>query len=101
VLGLTAESRTAYRNFEHGSDFRHEFMESLLQKRWVDQSMAPHLDKLCSQVEVFSAFVTAFVAALSQSGLTQSRPDHYLNTEGWVYLPELSLPVSDTASVEH
>jgi hypothetical protein len=38
-------------------------------------------------VEIFHAFICAYVAALHGSGLTRPRPVGYVEGEGWVILP--------------
>lgn len=92
ILQLNDSLKVDYRNFEKGYATREKFLERLIGSGIVSPPPANGEELLAhaaivESVEVFHAFVCAWVASLHQGGMTQTNPDGFVAGEGWVYLP--------------
>ncbi len=87
-LKLDAKIKLAYRNFEDGLTTRQEILDRMADAGWIEGDSL-EAEVAVSTVEGFHALITAWVGALHHIGLTGQRPRHYLDSEGWVYLPDL------------
>jgi hypothetical protein len=90
-LGLPDHARQHYRRFETGLAMRQGVLGAMVGARLLAPMKSSLSEQLCATVEVFHAFIAAVVASLQGSGLTQQRPDHYRDADGWVYLPDMSI----------
>jgi len=90
ALRLPADIRRGYRNFERGLACRRDIVRRLVQDGWI-QGSTDDLAALGQSVETFHALLCAWLGGLHAAGLTRGRPAEYIPSEGWVYLPEISL----------
>lgn len=94
-LGIdTGASRASvvYRSFESGKNFRRDVVRAMVQKGLVRDNGHPDLTSglLSGSVEVFHAFLTAWVAGLFVTGKTARPADSFVDAGGgWVHLPEI------------
>lgn len=95
LLSMKESVKADYRNFERGHATREMIVNRMISSGFLKPMPANGDDLLAyaaiiESVEVFNAFVCAWIAALHQVGLTQSRPDDFVPNEGWVYLPTVA-----------
>jgi hypothetical protein len=91
-LKLGADLKTTYRDFEIGPEIRVKVLDRMIECGWIKApaAMGEEPDAhaaIVETVEIFHAFICAYVAALHGSGLTRPRPVGYVEGEGWVILP--------------
>jgi hypothetical protein len=79
----------AYRSFEDGCEWRWEIIDRLQALEVLGKVSEEQKDLLSHSVEVFHAFICAWMAALQAQGLTAAPPSHWLEGEGWVHMPAL------------
>jgi len=91
-LRLRSKSKILYRNFEKGRNLREQVLTALEQNRWVqsDRESSEFRKSIVDHIECFEAFICALVSALHDAGLTANQPAGFVESEGWVYLPEMS-----------
>ena len=83
-----------YRSFENGKRFRGDLVRSMVRAGLVADNSHPDLSSgiLYSSVEVFHAFVTAWVAGMFATGNTVRPTDGFVDAGGgWVHLPEIGV----------
>lgn len=90
ITAYAGDAAEEYRNFEKGAQTRQRIVKELMAAGFLDDCLTPDLQKsIAATVEVFSAFIAAVVNAMADSGRTDTRPQHYLASEGWVHLPKI------------
>ena len=91
-LRFKANSKILYRNFEKGRTFREQVMTALERNRWIQFSpeSSDLKESVLTHIECFEAFICALVGALHDAGLTANQPVGFIESEGWVFLPEMS-----------
>ena len=103
-LQIHGDLKTDYRDFDRGPSTRERILSRLVERGFVQASAAMGEEPfshaaVVESVEVFQAFMAAWVAALHGAGLTEPRPTDFVPGEGWVFLPtvveahDLRLPV--------
>ena len=90
-LGLPDHARQHYRRFETGLAMRQGILTAMVGAQLLAPMKPSLCEQLCGSVEVFHAFIAVVVASMQGCGLTQQRPDHYRDVDGWVYLPDMSI----------
>lgn len=94
ALKLKPNIKILYRNFERGREFREKILDALERNRWIAFEDSEHSiqmeESILSGVECFEAFICALVGALHTAGLTKNQPVGFVESEGWVFLPEMS-----------
>lgn len=94
ALKLRSNIKILYRNFERGREFREHILDALERSRWItfdDTEFSAQMEEaILSGVECFEAFICALVGAFHTAGLTKNQPAGFVETEGWVFLPEMS-----------
>ncbi len=93
ALKLPPQVKLSYRNFEEGLERRHQVVERMIDRGWLEDD-TDELDDAVQTVETFHALIAAWVGALRHVGLTGKRPKGYVEGEGWVHLPELAESVT-------
>lgn len=90
ALGLPEAVKMRYRSFEDGPAQRRDILEALVERGWVEADETDEYRSVAQSVEVFNAFMAAWVGALHEAGLTTERTAGFLDAEGWVYLPQMT-----------
>lgn len=99
LFGFKTDIKVLYRNFERGREYREKIFAAMEKGFWlkpssVDESTAAMEERILSSVESFQAFICAFVGALHAAGMTDQQPLGFVESEGWVYLPEVTARVN-------
>jgi hypothetical protein len=87
-----------YRRFEGGREMREVILDAMIREGWLSSWTSQNHQsyaKIVRSVENFQSLITAWVAAVFDAGGTVNRPDDYIPSEGWVYLPSLQLSASE------
>lgn len=94
LIGADESLAKDYRNFEVGLELREQVLYEMVELGWLDRHTKDEtLETLSRTVEVFHAFLCAWVGSLQGANLTEPRPKEFLPNEGWVHRPMLSSPL--------
>jgi hypothetical protein len=85
-LGLSKRVVQGYRNLEEGAHAREEILEALAEKKGIF-IYERDLTKLSTTLASFDAFICAFTALLSDTGLCEAVPTGFPEAAGWVEYP--------------
>ena len=89
ALELEGPAHLAYRSFESGLEARLEILDGMTGRGWIEEGRgATSLTGVATTVELFHAFIAAWVAVAHGAGWTVARPTDYVPAEGWVHLPD-------------
>jgi hypothetical protein len=95
VLGLyPRDLGQKYRQFGTGRKTREEILAAMTKRGWIldDSNHQGNEQSLITEsVENFHAMICAWISVLHARGQTQERPKNFVDHEGWVFLPELTL----------
>ena len=91
-LRFKSNSKILYRNFENGRKFREQVMTALERNHWIQfgPEAKDFKESILAHIECFEAFICALVGALHSAGLTANQPAGFIESEGWVFLPDVS-----------
>ncbi len=91
-LRFKSNAKILYRNFENGRVHREQVMAALERNRWIQfcPDSGEQKESVLAHVECFEAFICALVGALHDAGLTANQPTGFIESEGWVFLPDMS-----------
>jgi hypothetical protein len=99
-LKLAASTRQDYRGFETGHDRRRQILTRMIERGWIEAAWDMEMfDLVARSVEAFHAFMSAWVAAMHAAGLSLRAPREYIDSEGWVYLPQVESGVKTAIPV--
>lgn len=94
-LGFSESEIREYRSFSIGKKIRKEIFESIERLHWLRDVEAESKSIVIHSVDVFEAFITAFVAALVHSGIEEECPPDYAMESEWVFRPQFSAEVNN------
>jgi hypothetical protein len=90
-LGIPAATVNEYRGFEEGRIVRRRILQAFIERGWLAPVEEAALTETIAQsVQVFHAFVGAWVGVMRSRGSLKGPPDSYPQDEGWVWLPHFS-----------
>lgn len=89
-LGMKDDTCEHFRSFERGKLIRSEIVKRMIAQHWVDEESVEDWSDVWTSVDTFQAFITAVTGAFVTAGMTQLRPLDFLESEGWVFLPEFN-----------
>ena len=91
LLDMDEQQLRDYRSFSNGLSVRSQVLERLIENHWTCHD--ERFDKIERSVDLFEAYITAFVAALVHFGLKENCPKDYVDNKEWVFRPMTSMEV--------
>lgn len=94
LIGADESLVRDYRSFEMGLEMREQVLREIVRVGWIDRRTSDDMiETLSHSVEIFHAFLCAWVAGLHGAELTEPPPREFLPNEGWVHKPQLFEPL--------
>jgi hypothetical protein len=90
ALKLSQAAKVDYRGFETGGERRRQVLTRMIERGWIEAAWDREMFEMVARsVESFHAFISAWVGAMHHAGLSLKAPREYIDSEGWVYLPQV------------